>query len=286
MKILHILSTLTLFITQFSLWGQSSLLWKVEGGNITEPVYLFGTVHIIPADQFEVTSRLDSVAAASDRFVFEMDLNAPQLQMEILKALKIDSVKNLKELYTPKEYKKLSKAMEKHGLSVAMFEQFKPLMAQQQLMQLAVLKDTKGYETYFLAKARELGKLTGGLDEPEVQLAALKAISLKDQAKSLYETALNPKKSAKELNKMYEVYKSQDVEAIYKYIADADEFSSLNDPLLIVRNKRWVQKMKEEMFGSGEKLFIAVGAAHLGGPEGLISLLRSEGYNVNPVPVK
>jgi len=285
MKILHILSTFTLFISQLSVFGQSSLLWKVEGGNITQPVYLFGTVHIIPADQFEVTPRLDSVAAGSDRFVFEMDLNAPQLQMEVLKALKIDSVKTLKELYTPKEYKKLSKAMDKHGLSVAMFEQFKPLMAQQQLMQLAVLKDTKGYETYFLAKAKELGKLTGGLDEPEVQLAALKAISLKDQARSLYETATNPKKSARELDKMYQVYKSQDVEAIYNYIANADEFSSLNDPLLIVRNKRWAEKMKD-MFAGNEKLFIAVGAAHLGGPEGLISLLRSEGYTVSPVPVK
>ena len=53
------------------------------------------------------------------------------------------------------------------------------------------------------------------------------------------------------------------------------------DILLTNRNKNWVKKIKPIM--DSKNLFIAVGAGHLGGEQGLIDLLRKEGYEVEGV---
>ena len=47
------------------------------------------------------------------------------------------------------------------------------------------------------------------------------------------------------------------------------------------RNKRWIEKLPE-ILKSGNR-FIAVGALHLPGEQGLIQLLRKKGYTVKPI---
>jgi uncharacterized protein YbaP (TraB family) len=53
------------------------------------------------------------------------------------------------------------------------------------------------------------------------------------------------------------------------------------DLLLINRNKNWIPVMEKAM--STQATFFAVGAGHLPGKDGIISLLRNAGYTVNPV---
>ena len=52
--------------------------------------------------------------------------------------------------------------------------------------------------------------------------------------------------------------------------------------LLIARNKNLLPKMKQEM--ALQPTLFAVGAAHLMGSQGLIAMLRQEGYTVTPEP--
>ena len=47
------------------------------------------------------------------------------------------------------------------------------------------------------------------------------------------------------------------------------------------RNKKWVPQIMEMV--ADKKTFIAVGAGHLGGPNGVIRLLEREGYILTPV---
>jgi uncharacterized protein YbaP (TraB family) len=51
--------------------------------------------------------------------------------------------------------------------------------------------------------------------------------------------------------------------------------------LLIERNQRWIPVMEKAM--NDKASFFAVGAGHLGGPEGVLELLRKRGYRVTPV---
>jgi len=56
------------------------------------------------------------------------------------------------------------------------------------------------------------------------------------------------------------------------------------DILLNDRNKNWVGQLKKIM--KKEAVFVAVGAGHLVGEQGLIALLRKEGYNLRPIENK
>jgi uncharacterized protein len=51
--------------------------------------------------------------------------------------------------------------------------------------------------------------------------------------------------------------------------------------LLEERNKNWVPQMEEAM--KAKSIFMGVGAGHLGGDYGVISLLRKAGYSVEPI---
>jgi hypothetical protein len=53
----------------------------------------------------------------------------------------------------------------------------------------------------------------------------------------------------------------------------------LHQSLIVDRNRRWLEPIREALAGTGTH-FIAVGAGHLTGPDGLPELLRAEGLTV------
>ncbi len=83
------------------------------------------------------------------------------------------------------------------------------------------------------------------------------------------------------MTKMIAVYKQNDVEKIYRFIKDNGGDGDFETALLVTRNKRWIPVIKK---ATAEKAsFFAVGAGHLGGKEGVIALLKKEGYTLTPV---
>jgi uncharacterized protein len=71
-----------------------------------------------------------------------------------------------------------------------------------------------------------------------------------------------------------------------KTMVGKSEFGSdkYDDLLLKNRNKNWVKQLKQIM--ENKSVFVAVGAGHLVGNDGLISLLKKAGYNVVPLENK
>jgi uncharacterized protein YbaP (TraB family) len=89
----------------------------------------------------------------------------------------------------------------------------------------------------------------------------------------------------KQFEDMIEAYKAQDIEKLGAFVKeDESGLGNYEDILIYNRNRNWVQKLKAVM--PGKSLTIAVGAGHLAGENGLIKLLRKEGYTVKPVKYK
>ena len=69
-------------------------------------------------------------------------------------------------------------------------------------------------------------------------------------------------------------------------MSEAEEggIEGYEDVLLYTRNKNWIPIMSEQM--STNKTFFAVGAGHLGGKDGVIDLLKKEGFKLTPLSHK
>ena len=83
------------------------------------------------------------------------------------------------------------------------------------------------------------------------------------------------------MNEMVENYKAEDVGALYNQMVEELTDKHTIQIMLEERNHHWVTEMPE-MMQKGSSFF-AVGAGHLGGPTGIITLLRKQGYTVTPI---
>ncbi|MBU7580291.1 MAG: TraB/GumN family protein, partial [Porphyrobacter sp.] len=58
---------------------------------------------------------------------------------------------------------------------------------------------------------------------------------------------------------------------------------ALREALLVGRNRRWTAALATLLRGAPRPL-VAVGTAHLVGPDGLVAMLEAQGYRVRPIP--
>jgi uncharacterized protein YbaP (TraB family) len=78
-----------------------------------------------------------------------------------------------------------------------------------------------------------------------------------------------------------EHYKNQDLNAMMK-IYTSEEVPELFDEALVGKRNR-VMTQRIDSIIRMQPTFVAVGALHLAGGEGLVELLRKESYTVTPV---
>jgi uncharacterized protein YbaP (TraB family) len=282
LKILPAAVSLFLVFGQL-LYAQKSIFWKITGPEIKDTSYLFGTIHLIPSDRFFLPEGTEKALFSCQKLVMEMDLSDPSLQLKLMGAMMMDSGKTLENLYTPARYKTLTRNLEKkHGLSIEFFAKMKPVILQQTLMVKNLTGSAfKSYEKELQALAEKRSIPISGLETLEDQIRALDAMSLKKQAESLFKSAKNGRIGEKAFRKMVALYVSQDLDGMLSGISKREpDFNEYEDALLKNRNKNWIAPMRS-MMAEGS-VFFAVGAGHLGGKDGVIALLRAEGFNVNP----
>jgi uncharacterized protein YbaP (TraB family) len=94
--------------------------------------------------------------------------------------------------------------------------------------------------------------------------------------------------ASKEMKKMVDFYKNQDLQGLYLFMIESfqddrtmEESNELKNRMLDQRNKQWIPKLENWM--KQKTLFVAVGAGHLAGEQGVLQLLKNQGYIVEPV---
>jgi uncharacterized protein YbaP (TraB family) len=87
-----------------------------------------------------------------------------------------------------------------------------------------------------------------------------------------------------DMAKLTDLWQAGDVDGIARdFDAEMRATPLLRERLLVARNKRWADWIAGIMARPG-KVFIAVGAGHLGGPDGLLAQLRARGLAVEKLP--
>ncbi len=262
----------------------NTLLWQVSGKELTKPSYLFGTFHLLCRDDINFSAQLKSSLMQADEIYMEMKMDDPAVLLGGLFYMNMKNNKTLESLYTPVEYKKINNYFtDTLHTPLTMLGRVKPYFLVALLYpKMMPCKTISGVEEELMKLAKEDKKEIKGLETIQFQSSVFDSIPYEWQAKELLKNIDSSAFYKNEFDTMLLVYKQQKLDDIQKLFTKS-EFGDdkYEDILLTQRNKNWVNQLKLIM--KNESVFVAVGAGHLVGEKGLISLLRKEGYRVDPL---
>src|SRR5207247_904801 len=136
-------------------------------------------------------------------------------------------------------------------------------------------------DMYFFALAKHQDKPVHGLEKARDQLAVLNSVPLKKQAELLVETAKTKGIDAG-MDSLSNAYYERDLNKLF-IMATADTSLGMEFNKKLLDNRNIVMAAGINRLVHRHSTFVAIGAAHLPGPTGLIELLRKKGYKVKPV---
>ena len=263
----------------------NTLLWQISGKDLKKPSYLFGTFHLLCKDDIHFSAQLKSALQSSDEIYMELDMDDPSTIMSGLLYMNMKGDKKLKDLYSPAEYKKIEGYFnDSLHTPLLMLQSMKPYFLVAMLYpKMMNCKNASGVEEELMQLAKENKKEIQGLETMQFQASVFDSIPYEWQAKELMKNIDSFASYKKEFDTMVDQYKSQQLNEMGSALAKSEfgSDSKYEGLLLNDRNKNWVQQLKKIM--ARESVFVAVGAGHLVGEKGLISLLRKEGYIVDPL---
>ena len=256
-----------------------SLLWKISGNGMKQPSYLFGTMHVNDREAFYFEDSLYTFLERAEAFA--MELNPDSLNDLFTAVYNGDLNLHDESQADQKLDSLLSKIRQKDPKAPPLnYKKLKSLMGK--LVAPSQEKSADGMDVFMdaflfkLASSKE--KKVYGLEKVAMQLHAIKALSDGVNPDHIEELLENwDTKSESPLSKYY--YK-EDLDSLHYFLARYFTESAM-ELFLYHRNEGMVKMMDSIMHA--QSLFTAVGAGHLPGPRGLISLLRQQGYKVEPV---
>ncbi len=258
---------------------KESILYRVKKKGV-KPSYIMGTMHVKDNRIFRHVPVLEKYILKCDVFAAEFDLS--QQSPEIMqKYMMLPGGMSLTDVLSAKTYAKTDKLLTKQaGLSISGFQQFKPFFISTMLSEALFGQDqpqSLDYALYFYAA--EQGREIQGLEQPEAHFETILKIPLEDQIEALKELVSNPKKMMKEMDKIAELYVSQNLTGLLKLARKQNK--EMLGPLLDERNILMANTFLK--LASEKTTFGAVGAAHLPGENGMIDLFKKSGWKVKKV---
>ncbi|WP_286857152.1 MULTISPECIES: TraB/GumN family protein [Sphingobacterium] len=281
MKKYFILLILFFFVTFGGFAQSNSMLWKISGNGLKHDSYLFGTIHMLCPDDFEIKQKCLDALNSSDKVVFEVDLTKSE-NLQIMQAFAAPQPDFIKK-FTESDIKSMDSILVPQQLSIKLLDYVSPVTA----MSLFAMKGfncpdptkIKSFEAELAEIARTKGKSIGELETPDFQFNLLKdLITPKLFMESVFQLDKYPELTAK----MVAAYKNENLTELTELIQDPTWMTAeQKEKLLAGRNVNWTTIIPNLI--KEQSCFVAVGAGHLSGEKGLISLLREKGYSVKAI---
>lgn len=261
----------------------NALLWEISGNGLQQPSYLFGTIHMICKEDFTISELAKQTFNTSKQVYLELDMDDPQLQSVMMGLMQLPGKESLKNKLGESNFNKLDSFLKKEmNMNLAVFDGFKPMLVMSLLAQrLLSCTAMESYEMNFVKMASEQKKELLGLERVEDQVGVFDAIPDSLEIRSIMNMVNDFESQKKEFSRMSSLYKAQDLESLYQLMAQSPEMMGSQELLLDRRNRNWIPIMESAMKKSST--FFGVGAGHLGGSQGVLELLRKQGYKVKPI---
>lgn len=258
-----------------------SLLYEVKKDGF-QTTYLYGTIHLIPDSLFLFTKKLKKIISQSDEMIFEItDFSDNETLTKMLK-----SGSNSFDIFTKVQQDSVlnwgAQLIDSDTTSFRrIFEYLKPINLLQLPTMKALQEHAVSVDLALMKFADEKGIVKSELETVAFQLELLNDLPDSVMAEMIL-SAMRQSKDTDQLQaKLLHLYQIQDIEGLANLLNESDETSAFLDDLIGKRNNKWLPKIIEK--SKNKSCFVAVGAGHLGGKDGLISLFQQAGFIVSPI---
>ena len=261
-------------------------LWTAHGRNST--VYLFGSIHLLPANVVWHTPAIDAALDSADTFMFEAPIDqAGQAEVSefVRKNGSLPKGTTLRSILPRDALAHYEQALTAAHLAPDALDGERPWLAAI-VLDVAYLQQmhyvvADGVDLQVFAFARARKKTVRYFETPEQQLTMFMP---KDRKLEIAEFDTDLKQFQTEQNTigaMVDAWGAGDVATVGRLMNKTLASVPGTKKLLIDdRNKAWVKALDDTLASSGVT-FVTVGTGHLAGPGGVPALLRAKGYRVD-----
>lgn len=268
-------------------YGQG-LLWRIERPD-SAPSYLFGTIHITDERVLDLPAPVREAFASARSLTVELVMTR-DVGIKMGRAMILNDGRRLDAIVGPELFDAVAAAGRTYGMAPEQLRHFKPwaLATIFSLPQAELARNSSGdapLDVWLQAEAAREGKPVFALETAEEQIAVFDQMSETDQVRYLSAVVRQNAQIETIFERMVRLYLARDlggIHALFVETSTAAEQELLEFFLLRLndaRNRIMVERMAERLREGGA--FIAVGALHLPGEAGLLSLLEQRGYRLS-----
>lgn len=287
--------TIVFMALSFCVSVSAQIFYKVEGNGLKSSSYIFGTHHLAPLSIIDEIPGCREAYEASEQVVGEIDMTLDQMELatKMQPYMLAPSDSTLSKVIAPEDFKRINEEFKKWapmpGMELQMLDMMKPMVVTA-MVSVQMIKDklpgfnpTEQLDTYFQLQGKATGKKIKGLETPEFQAQVLyNSEPIAKQAKALVELLDSPEENVEKSQALNKAYLAQDINTLFELSEkENDDSSAFMELLINKRNADWIAKLPAIMQEAPS--FIAVGALHLPGENGVIEGLRKAGYKVTPI---
>lgn len=279
-------------------------MWIVKDGE-GGCLYLMGTIHLGDERMENLPTKVTKTLDACDYLAVEFDILESESDLtgmtQSMQSMMYTDGTTIKDHIDGEVYDKAKSILQDAGYYNQSLDYYTPIMWQQFVTeaysQNSELKTRYGADRQLItyAKNHNIGVLD--IESMELQMDMLKSLSPETQEYLLGSSVMSTSEMYNQsLKLMYESWVSGDVSTLEKLTAADSGLTDVvmddniksymdeyNNKMLTIRNKNMALAAQRYIQG-GATVLLAVGAAHMFGDDGIISLLENEGYTVEEWP--
>jgi uncharacterized protein YbaP (TraB family) len=271
------------------------LLWKLEKDGVA-PSYLFGTMHMTDPRVTDLTPAARKAFEGANTVVIETTdvLDEAKMLQELLKhpeLMMFTDDTTLISLVPEEDRAAFEAALEERGIAVATVAKMKPWMLSAMLALPAceLARKVSGapvLDVKLAEDAKAAGKGLQGLETVVDQLGAMASLPMEFHVQGLIETLKLGDQIDDMIETMIVLYEDEETGMFWPLFravlppGPGDElgYAAFEETMITARNHTMAERAAPIL--DAGSAFVAVGALHLPGPEGLIELFEKAGYKV------
>lgn len=279
-----VVAFLFISLITFSQAVTSSLLWEIKGPKQKNSAFIFGTMHLMDDSHFYFPKKLEKIILNVETVCLEVsDIQGTQLNPDLLFLNEESFLAKLSESAMDSICNWASaKLLMNREQFTTNFSKAKPFLLFQLILQSELPSNLQSQELAIekLLQTKK-NKQTIGLETVESQLALFDDLPFESQVNLIMTEIAAESDVLINFTNLQENYLEQNVEKIHDLLLKENTDSIFNVRFIDERNVSWVKKMIPMI--SSQSILFAVGAGHLGGENGVLNLLRKEGYTLTPI---